>query len=161
MSYATIRAAINTAISAVAGITGGAGKVLNFQPSVSRLEDYKTQFQGSATDINGWTISRERFSEEQQDGGFRFKTIHDIIVRGYGPAVKKGAIDTEENTLQDLIDAVHNAIRGDETIWIVQPEDDEEAIQTGIIEPISFGSVFVHHCEMRFRVEEIQTISIT
>ena len=68
MSYATIRAAINTAISAVAGITGGAGKVLNFQPSVSRLEDYKTQFQGSATDINGWTISRERFSEEQQDG---------------------------------------------------------------------------------------------
>lgn len=158
MSYATILSSIKTAIEAVTGITGGAGVVRDFQPHVTRIEDFSTEFEGT-TEVNGWTISRERRAERQLDDGFRFTIVHDIIVRGYGPSFKTGAADTEESTLQNLVDAVCDAIRGSVTIWVEHPEENPQAIQVEVIGPVVFGSVLVHSCEMRFSVEEVATIS--
>lgn len=157
MSYATIRAAIKTAIEAVPGISGGDGNVTDHEPHVTRLEDYVSTFGNTAGNlINGWSISRERLQETMQDPGFRFQLIHEVVVRArYGLMEVSGT----EVTFQDLLDAVALAIRGSISIWAECPEDSENAMQIEIIGHEMHGSFFVHLAELRFSVEEFEVIT--
>lgn len=157
MSYATIRGAIKTALEAVAGITGGAGIVTAFLPHITRREDFETFYVAGGV-VNGWTITRQGLEDNQQDAGFRYQNVHRVLVSGYAQ-VKVGTADTGEEAFQDLVDAVHLAIRGSVAIWVAQPEDNENAIQSQIITPVMFSDVLCHKVEMRFGVEEFVEIS--
>lgn len=152
MSYATIRATINTAISAVATV----GAVTNHKVQVTRIEDWDTFFGGANN--NGWTISRIGRDEAQEEPGFRFQIVHQIEVEGYKQFTQANE-GADETTFQDLIDAVADAIHGDVTIWVKQPADNSEAIQVETIDKINFGSVLCHHCIMKFSVEEFVVLS--
>ncbi len=157
MSYATIRAAIKTAMEAVTGIVNDQGKVHEFHPKFNRAENFEKFFKAAANNqVNGWSIARERTTERQQDSGFRYQIIEDILVRGYNGINKDGSSDL---AFQDLIDAIKTALRGSLLIWVEQPEDEDNAIQVDITNQQMFGSYLVHYCEMRFRVEEFVIIS--
>lgn len=157
MSYSTIRAAIKTALEAVAGISGGAGKVVDHEPEVVTPESYVTNFANTAgTAINGWTITRTRVVENQQDPGFRFQRVHDILVRGrFGLQESSGS----EAAFQDLVEAVMLAIRGSVSVWAEHPEDSEQAIQSEAVGHEMHGPFLVHLVEMRFSVEEFEVVT--
>jgi len=157
MSYATVRAAIKTALEAVTGITGGAGRVQDHHPQLTRKEDYIAKLGNTAANlINGWTISRQSFAERNQDAGFRYQIVHDILVRAYHSMNTDG---TTETTFQDLLDTAALAIRGSVAIWVDHPEDEENAMQGEIIAPVTFGSWMLHHAQIKFRVEEFVVIA--
>lgn len=157
MPYESIRAAIKTAIEAVSGISGGAGKVTDYEPNVITRENYIDLFSNTAqTRINGWTIDLQRTRTIQQDPGFRFQKIYEFIVRGrYGLQESS----TSKKTFADLVDDVEEAIKGKVTIWVEHPEDNSEAIQTEILQETTHGPFLVHECEMRFSVEEFSVIA--
>lgn len=156
MSYATIRTALATAIGAVAGITGGAGKVIKYEPHISREEDYRTAFTNAGnTIVNAWTITRDSRRETQKDAGFRFVRSHSIVVTGRYGLGNDGA--TEE-TFQDLTDTVADALRALLTVWPDQPEGGN-AVQVENIGYERHGRFLVHMAKMRLTIDEVAVIS--
>lgn len=155
MSYATIRAAIKTTIEGVTGITGGAGKVIDHEPQLSRSKEFKETFGNSAgTKINGWTISRESISITEEETGFRYLFSHGIIISGYFSLMEAETPETTELTFQDLLDAIILALIADTTIWINHPERTGMDISIGSIGHTTFSSALLHFAELRFNVDE-------
>lgn len=157
MSYETIRDSIKTAIEAVAGITGGAGKTIDHEPNVILRENYIDTFANSAgTIINGWTIDLVAIRTVQQDPGFRFQRIYDFLVRGRFGLQES---TSSKKTFADLVDDVELALLGSVAIFVEHPEDSEQAVQTEIVGEITHGPFLVHIAEMRFSVEEFTVIT--
>lgn len=157
MSFSTVRSAIKTALEGVAGIAAGAGKVQDHEPQVITPESYVTDFANAAgTAINGWTITRTRVVERQQDPGFRFQRVHDFLVRGRFGLQESTATET---TFQNLIEAVMVAIRGSVSIWAEHPEEADQGVQSELVGHEMHGPFLVHLVEMRFSVEEFELIT--
>ena len=149
--------AIAAEIERVAGIVLGEGAIIEFLPSVTSVAAFVSTFGNSqATAINAWVCTREGVDEEEQQSGFRFRTIHRMVVRGYFGLKNK---DETEKTFQTLIDRVRAAVRGSLSIWPEHPESPSMAVQTPAIGHEMFGSFLVHTCEMRFDVEEFSVIA--
>lgn len=154
MSYASILSSTVAVVAGTAGITGGAGSVVDHQPRSNRLEDLKSFFGNAAESlINGWSVSRDAVDDVQEDGsGRRFLRTHGMLIRGHY-AIKEASPTSSEETFQALVDAVHAAIISSSTIWVDQPELDPKTVNTTISAEI-VSNVLMHVAELRFSVDE-------
>lgn len=140
-------------LEGVTGIASSAGVVQDFDPHVTRIEDFITYFGRSDGDaINGWTVSRGAVEEEEQEPGFRYRILHSYVIKGHFGLKNPG--ETTEQAFQDLVDAVQTAIRGDRTIWVQHPELSDRAVSSTLITTETKGSFLIHTATMRLDVEE-------
>ncbi len=155
MTWATTRDLLETAIGAVSGITGGAGKVLDYVPLVTRPDTFSSLFKGTST-IHAWMITREGASWRQTGTALRFVPAYEVLVEGYHATATTGVVT--EATWQALVDAVGSALAGSIVIWPRQPEDGPIVIRAAPIGHSSLGEVFCHYCQIRFTVQDTATI---
>lgn len=155
MAWADVASRIATVVGGVAGITGGAGKVLLYLPDFHREEEYDA-LKGSSGDINAWTITREGGREVQKETGERTGRTHNAVIRGYAPHVPPG--DVSEPAFQALVDLVLDALAASTDVHADQPE-------SGPIEYSWFialgklGAKPCHITEIRFAVDEFAVVA--
>ena len=154
MSWATIVATIKTRLEAAAGIAGGAGVVWDHRPLVTQPDDYETKFKGTSV-INAWLIEREGGRDLQTGDGYRFIESHDVLISGYYAVDEAGGSIA---TFEAIIDDIKEKIRGDLTIWTIQPESGPIDVRF-VGDHDSLGDVLCHACEMRFTVDEVKEIT--
>lgn len=146
MSLATIRSKYKTLMSAISGI----GVVHDYErwsvDWAKFLEQFKDPTSGK---ILGWTITREKSSEEFLPGS-TYRRTHDMVIRGYQGLRDE---DGSEKTFQDLIETVCNTLRPKTTLEN-EVEQVAEPLQVTLVDVKLFGAVLCHYCELRQSVNE-------
>jgi len=153
--YSSIRSALATLVGAVAGITGGAGKVITYRLHESRPDDFQAAAKGAAR-LHLWEIYREGVTDRQVETGLRAVTTHDIVVTGRYAVTGDGS--ASEAAFGTIIDAVINALRCNVTVWTLQPESGPIEIR-GFIRHDMYCGTLCHFCELRIGVDQITVLS--
>ncbi|MBW8034220.1 MAG: hypothetical protein FVQ79_00705 [Planctomycetes bacterium] len=135
---ADVRAAIKTKIGAVAGIT--AANVHDYERFDKDIKGMREFYEVSGK-INGWFIRRIRTSERSPYEG-RWIVVSRWRIQGYYSLVDSNAT---EKTFDDLVEAIRDAFRTDETLGGIidstvegneagiQVEDSGHVILTGVL----------------------------
>ena len=144
MSEGLIRAAIKSALEGV----GGIGTVHDYERWATEWGDFLSLYKTSGNVINGWTITRQRTTEEQATTSHTERTHHFLIRGIYGLR----DADATEITFQSLIEAICAAFRA--LYRIDGTAMDNEPIQVELVENRMFGTVLCHYCELTLAVTE-------
>lgn len=154
VSWSQLRDEFATLIGAVAGITGGAGKVHKFWRNTNQWKAYFDKHKGNTSKINNWEITRSTAGEDLiavENAVGTEPYYHDVwTVRVRGMYGVKDADDPNdsEKVFQQLIDDVVQKIRLNPLVngRVIVPR----SIQVPIIEHRTFGGVLVHWAELDF-----------
>lgn len=105
MSLADIRDAITTTVAGIANI----GIVTDFDPVLTREEDFKEFFVDPGLGyVLGWCVTRERSDETDASTEQNWRE-HRMVIKGYRGA-REGSLSAEKD-FQDLIEDVCSALR--------------------------------------------------
>lgn len=142
MALSDIRSAIKTVVAAVTSI----GVVSDYEPHVTREEDFRTFFKhASLAYLRGWSITRES-TLELNANTLENGSAHLIVIRGYQ------ALDTAGSTekdFQDLVETVRVELRkAMRTCYSLASVVLVGEPSVRIFEPRMFAGVLVHYVEI-------------
>ena len=150
MSVAILRAAIKTAIESVASV----GVVTDYEPYVRTEAEIKIFFQvAEATQLLGWTVTRERTEERDSSTGLDMDQ-HLMVLRGYA-AVNANA--ASEKAFQDLIETVRARLR-QERVNGFGGQFNVHPPNVRTVEARLLSGVLVHYCEITLPCDELVAV---
>jgi len=145
MSLTDIREQIKSILAGIDGI----GAVHDYERWSKDWNKFLDHYKSPDGRINGWSITRDRTSEEC-DTSSHHTRIHHFTIRGfYGLKDSEASELTFQGLIEDICEAFRSKYQLNETV------NDNSPIQVEAVEPRMFGGVLCHFCELSLTAEEL------
>jgi hypothetical protein len=160
-TYTTILGAIKTKLEGVTGITGGAGKVYDYQRFSTEWNHFLGLFKTTGNKIHGWNLTRVSTEEILQTNN-RSERVFVFKIRGY---MTIEDAEESEKDFQDIVENICAAFRADMDLGIgstIEAGDDEHTngigvVQVQIVEARSFGGTICHFAELEYKCKTLNS----
>jgi hypothetical protein len=160
-TYTTILGAIKTKLEAVTGITGGAGKVYDYQRLSTEWNHFLGLFKTTGSKIHGWIITRVS-TDEQLMTNYQSRRVFTFLLRGY---MSVDDSEESEKDFQDIVENICTDFRKDMDLGIgstIEPGDDEHTngigvVQVKTVEARKFGAVLCHFAELEYKCKTLNS----
>lgn len=151
MNYRSVTQAIQLKLSGVEGV-GKSYPLRKFAlngDEIKQLYTIDSPDTGEAT-LNGWTISRSGFSDEQIGTDYTNELVHRFIIRGF--LAVNSSIDSEL-LFNEIIDRVSLAFSPGSDLG--EEIESAKPVQALVIDYAPFAGSFAHYCELELSITEL------